>query len=110
MSVRAIERRLKDTIKVQLVTGTSGSGGFTYGAEQTISKCRIEDSFEETIKNKKGDEVKSKTHIVTFELYVKENSKITEINGVALTKPLIVKADRKTPFIRYDGYLYEFWI
>ena len=109
MSVRAVERNFKDTIKVKLFTGLNADGTVIYSAETTVSKCRKEDGYFEKI-DSKGDEIKSKTQISNFELYIPENSKITEINGVVLAKPLIVKADANTPTIRYDARLYDCWI
>jgi len=110
MSTRyLIEKRFKDTITVGIGKTFSGSGS-TYASTVTINKCRIEDGFFETINNK-GIEIKSKTHIITYETYIPENSAILSINGVSLgDKPLIVKADRKTPEIGYENYLYECWV
>lgn len=104
-----IERRFRDTIKVKFVTGASNSGSFTYGSETTISKCRIEEGFFESI-DSKGQEIKSKTEIINYETQLPEGTLITEINGSALTKPKKIRADSKIPSIRYDEYLYTGWL
>ena len=110
MSTRClIEQRFKDTITIGIGKTFAGSGT-SYGETKTINKCRIEDGFFETI-NSKGLEIKSKTHIINYETYIPENSAILSISGVSLgSKPLIVKADRKTPEIDYGNYLYECWV
>lgn len=105
MNIRSLERRMQDTIKVKYVTGASGSGSYTYGAEVTIAKCRKENGYFEAI-NSKGQEIKSKTQIINFERAIPEGTLITEVNGVALAKPLKVVADSAVPAINYDATLY----
>jgi len=97
---------MQNTLKIKPTSGVSGTGSYVYGAEVTVNKCRIENGLFETV-NSKGEEIKSKTHIVTFETELKENSLITEIDGVVLPKPLKVVADRDTPAINYNATLYE---
>lgn len=105
----AIERRFKDSIIVKFITGTSGSGSYTYGAETTISKCRIENGFYESINNK-GQEIKSKTEIITYERELPEGTLLISINGVALDSPKKFRADSSIPSIRYDEILYTGWL
>ena len=109
MSITSLQSRMKDTIKVKYITGASNSGSFTYGSQVTITKCRIENGFFEAI-NSKGQEIKSKTEIVTFERAIPEGTLLTEINGSALTKPKKFKADSEVPALRYNATLYTGWL
>lgn len=109
MNISSMKRRMKDKIKFKTPTGARGGDGSLVYGEAIEVQCRKEDGFFEAIDNN-GVEIKSKTHIINFDSYIKEKDIITEVNGEVLGKPLVVKADRRTPAIKYDATLYDCWI